>query len=102
MALKDFKKISIPTEVLKLQDNILEWLNQLNKTLLHGVILKDVTINTTSTDVSHGLQRSYQGWQILDLQGDARVWRDTSSASPKDKFLPLKASSQVIVSLWVY
>lgn len=102
MALKDLKKIAFSTDLLKFQDYIIEWISQLNKTTLQGIVVKNVVINATTTDIQHGLGRAYQGWHLLDIQGDARVWRDPASVSDSSKFLPLRASATVTVSLWVF
>lgn len=108
MALKEFKKIeSSNSELTKIQENIKSFTSQLNKAVLSGLVIENVSIGTATTMVPHGLARDYQGWQLLDVQGDARVWRDaTVDASlpqnGKDKFLPLKASVAVTVKLWVF
>lgn len=111
MALKGFKTTDFKDkDLMKLQENISEYVGQLNPVILSGILLEktlgqtpiEITIGTTTTLVSHGLGRNYQGWQLLDLQGDARVWRDTSYPDNKDKFLPLIASASVKVKLWVF
>lgn len=103
MALKKFKKIDFKDkDVSKFQDSVDEYLNQLNAVVLDGIILTDVLIGTTTTEISHKLGRNFQGWHLLDIHGDARVWRDTSSTADLTKFLPLKASASVTVSLWVF
>lgn len=103
MALKKFKKIDFKDkDVSRFQDSVDEYLNQLNGVVLDGIILNDVLVGTSSTDISHKLGRTFQGWHLLDIQGDARVWRDTASTSDLTKFLPLKASAAVTVSLWVF
>lgn len=113
MALKDFKRVDIKERILaQFQENIHLYLNQLNNKVLGGTFLSQIknsegklvsiVIDTTTTLIPHGLSRQYQGWHLLDIQGDARVWRDTSSTSDGTKFLPLKASASVTVSLWVF
>lgn len=112
MALKDFKTIeSSDLELMKVQENLLTYFRQLNPVTLSGLYLKtiqssgsaiDITIGTSTTNVPHGLGRQFQGWHLLDLQGDARVWRDTTSTADGTRFLPLKASTSVKVSLWVF
>lgn len=103
MALEEFRRIQPQDEDLrKIQENLRLYFGQLNKTVLDGVILEDVSVGTSTTSVPHGLARKYQGWQILDIHGDARVWRDTTSTLDNTKYLPLKASSAVTVKLWVF
>lgn len=100
---KDFKRIkTIDAETERIQDNIAEFTKQLVSPFLSANIIKDVVISTTFTDVAHGLGRIYQGWQIVDIQGDARVWRDTASIQDKTKFITLRSSATVTVSLRVF
>lgn len=103
MALKAFKKIDFKDkDSSRLQENIQSYLSQFNDVTLDGVVLTNVTVGTAITNIPHTLGREFQGWHLLDIQGDARVWRDTGSNSDSNKFLPLKASASVVVSLWVY
>lgn len=104
MALKAFKKLELQDrEQTKLQDNVAEFLNQLPKTLLDGVILENIALASASTAlVAHKLGRSFQGWIVLDQDGSAIVWRDSASTADNAKFLPLKTSAGVNVKLWVY
>lgn len=111
MALKEFKRIDSKDSVItKLQENIYAFLKQLNPITLNGLFLDktigvdpiDITIGTSTTLVSHGLGRAYQGWHLADLQGDARVWRDTTSTADETIYLPLRASTSVTVKLWVF
>lgn len=107
MALKDFKRFNImDRETNDLQLNVRDFINQLDKNVLDGVRIEEVnklqiTLTTTTTLIPHGLGRSFLGWHLVDIQGDARVWRDTADVDTT-KFLPLKASATVVVSLWVF
>jgi hypothetical protein len=103
MALTNLKLIkSEDKDTMTLQGNVREFVNQLNNVILGGSILQSVSIGTATTDVPHQLGRSFQGWHLVDIQGDARVWRDTTATSDTTKFLPLKASAAVTVNLWVF
>lgn len=103
MALKDLKLLDLGDRGSnKLQENVRNFVRQFNKATSDGAILSEITVNTTQTLVSHGLGRAFQGWHIVDIEGDARVWRDTSYTLNKDKYLPLKASASVRVKIWVY
>lgn len=103
MALKELKKIKLASDELsRLQDNIDSFGRQFNKVISDGIILKDIELETTTVYVPHLLGRVYTGWQVIDLQGDARVWRDTTSTEDTSKFIPLKASATVTVNLWVF
>jgi hypothetical protein len=103
MALKQFKTLELKDrETIKLQENISEYLDRLPKNLLDGVMLTSISIGTSTTNIPHGLARSFLGFIITDLQGDARVWRDTDPSIDKTKYLPLKASSSVTANIWVF
>lgn len=110
MSLKDFKKIDFPdTDLSKLQENIRQFVSQLDYNLLSGNLLETklnsqdpIVIGTSTTLVSHGLGRAFRGYILTDIQGDARVWRDATVTTNLDKFIPLKASSSVTVKLWVF
>lgn len=112
MALKDFQRIDAEDKTLvKVQENVDKYLRQINPTVNDGLFLEkiksgstliDITIGTSTTLVPHGLGRIFQGWHLLDIQADARVWRDATSTSDPTKFLPLKASASVVVKLWVF
>lgn len=113
MALRDLKRVgSAKDDLFKGQENTMEFVRQLNKTMLDGVLLTQIRdsngrlvsidIETSTTLVPHGLGRKFVGWHIIDILGDARVWRDDSVIKDRDKFLALKASAAVTVSLWVF
>lgn len=104
MALKEFKYIQTgSTELNKVQDNVRNYLSQLNKLLLSGNIISGVSLDAASTvEVPHKLGRAFEGWIILDQDGSAIIWRDASASSDNTKFLPLKTSADVVVNLWVF
>jgi hypothetical protein len=110
MSLKDFKKLDFTDQDLsRLQENIKQFVSQLDYNFLSGNLLETklnsqdpIVIGTSTTLVSHGLGRAFRGFVITDLQGDARVWRDTTVTQNLDKFIPLRASSTVTVKLWVF
>jgi hypothetical protein len=104
MALTDLKLIqaNLP-EVNKLQENVKNFVAQLNGQLLSGNILSSIALDAAATvDVPHQLGRAYQGWIVLDQDGSAIIWRDASSTSDRAKFLPLKTSADVTINLWVF
>ena len=101
--IKDLKKTQLSTdELTRLQDNIAEFARQFVDPFFSGIIIPDVVIGTGLTNIAHGLARKYNGWQLVDIKGDARVWRDDSSAADKNKFISLRASASVTVSLRVF
>lgn len=103
MSLKELRRINVKDQELsQVQDNLTDFSRQFNKTILDGLIMTDVSLTTSVANLVHGLGRKYQGWHLIDIQGDARVWRDTTSTADTTKYLPLKASASVTVSLWVF
>lgn len=112
MAIKDFQILDSPEkDLVKVQQNLTKYFNQLNQTVLDGRFLEtinqsgreiDITIGTSTTLVPHGLGRKLQGWSVFDIHGSATVWRDTTSGSDPSKFLALKASGSVTIKLWVF
>jgi hypothetical protein len=111
MGLKKLKRFELSTnELNKLQENVANFTDQLNDVFLNGRILlntdgsviEGITVQTTTTNIPHGLGRAYQGWVVIDVQGNARVWRDATAAVDSTKFLPLVASSSVTIKLWVF
>lgn len=56
------------------------------------------TILTTDTVINHGLNKTPQGFFIMDKTTNATVWR----VSWNDKTITLKASLGCPVKLWVF
>lgn len=103
VAIKEFKRIDTESrELNKIQDNIKEWCNQVNKTFNDGIILDEASVGTTTVLIEHKLGRMIQGWGIVDINADARVWRDATSTADLTRFLPLKASASATIKLYVY
>jgi len=112
MSLKDFHRFDTEDkEMVTVQNNIKSFVTQLNFIKLDGRIIDslpvngrqvEVTVLSTVTLIPHGLGRKFQGWHLVDIQGDARVWRVASSTANTALFLPLIASASVVVKLWVY
>lgn len=115
--LKDLKDHNCDDfDLNRFQDYVKQYVQQLNATILDGNLIKqykqsgqmvNVVLGTTTVMVPHGLNREYQGWQLLDLNADARVWRDstvdtTQKQNSKTLYLPLKASAACTVVLWVF
>lgn len=89
-----------PTD--QFQRDSVEAIKNLNIPLINGVLVENIVLTTTTTRVSHSLNRSYNGYIIVKMNADARVWVDTTTTADSDKFIPLKASASVTVSLWVF
>ena len=66
----------------------------------YGNILTGIALAAGQTSVSHKLNRAYQGWIIVDINGASSVYSSTSS--DPTKFLVLNSSAAVTVSLLVF
>jgi len=70
--------------------------------LANGILIKGITLSSTTKRVSHQLSRPYAGFIVVDQNAQADVWRDASDTSRPQDAIPLKASANVTVSLWVF
>lgn len=68
--------------------------------LLDGLLVENVTIATTDTNVVHGLGRDFRGWIIVRRDAAADVYEGTQINEAQ--YLTLIASSSVTVSLYVF
>lgn len=99
-----FRRINVKDNDLRLvQDSSEVVLTALiSKSILDGLIIKDVSLLTTTTSVDHKLGRELIGWIVISNSSDSRVWDEQASNQQKTKTLLLKASSATTVSLWVF
>lgn len=71
--------------------------------LLSGLLLTDIVLSAAETKVAHGLGRPIQGWLIVRTNGNAVVYESSQpSANLRDRFVHLKATGNVVVTLWVF
>lgn len=99
--LKSLKKIGFKNEETNLlQDNVSQFINQINPVINSGVLISGITVSTTPKRVEHKLGRSLQGFIVVDNTSDCRVWRTPSSDS--DLFITVTASASSKISIWVF
>lgn len=67
-----------------------------------GVMLKNVSIGTATTQIAHRLGRPFVGFTVIDASVGAHVSRDTSVITQFDQYISLKASAAGVFSLWVF
>ena len=67
--------------------------------ITQGVQLSGITIGTTATTVKTTLGRVQLGWFLTDQNTNATVWR---SGTFNNSFMTLTASTECVVSIWVY
>lgn len=83
----------------KLQLNLKKYFSQFNDLIfLNGLLLQNVSISTSGSQVEHKLGRVPQGWIVMDKTAQGDVWRD----SWDDKVIRLDASANTTINLWVF
>ena len=102
--LKDFESINTTdSDVRELQYRLSTVLRPVTKNpVLDGILLEDIVLGTSSTDVPHKLGRAARGYIPVKMNASANVYDEESSNSNKENFLKLKASASVTVNLWVF
>ena len=103
MAIKAFKKILMKTfETVTLQENVAEFTNSITSNpLLDGLLLKDISVSTSSTDISHKLGRNLIGFIITNADADVNVWK-SATQSNTTLIVALTASATATVDIWVF
>lgn len=98
--IRDFKKVAGADEdVAKLQDRLQEFFAQfIGNPLLNGVLLTNVSLSSTATNVEHKLGRPHLGWIIVRKDANADIWESDTTKS----FVKLTADANVTVDLWVF
>jgi len=88
-------------ELNRVQDHIVREVNPfLGKEIIDGVLLTNVALTTSATNVYHGLGRKYRGWIVVD--NTTPCWVYASVSSDPSKTLSLIATVTTTVSLWVF
>ena len=104
MALRKYERVqSQDSTINRIQDRLESaFVPIFGSLVVDGILLEDLSLSTATLEIPHGLGRPYRGYFVADLNADARVYRDTSSASNPSQFLPLKASGAVTAKVWVF
>lgn len=85
----------------RVQDNITQFSTPISKLLLlDGVLLEDVALTSSETQVPHKLNRAPNGWIIVKKNAAQDVYE--SGTDVQNRFLSLTASGTVTVSLWIF
>jgi hypothetical protein len=102
MALKGFRKPPQnegPMQALTIA--VGDFTRQLEQNpLLDGRIIKDITISTAATNVSHGLNRQWIGWFVVSKASSASIYETTQVNT--SQYLTLIASSSATVDIYVF
>jgi hypothetical protein len=102
MALSNMELIQTTDgDVNQLQINVKRTFTPLiNNPLLGGNILQ-ATLVVGDNQISHGLNRTLQGWIIVDRNGASSIYRNQGTQNPS-QILVLNSSAAVTVSLYVF
>tara|TARA_R110000824_G_scaffold88594_3_gene217791 strand:- start:147 stop:455 length:309 start_codon:yes stop_codon:yes gene_type:complete len=90
-------------DLAKIQDQIETYSLSLRSEMMPpGRLIAGVNLGTTKERVFHGLNRNYSGYIVVSKDAHATVITDvTDNTSPRN-YIPLLASADVEVSLWVF
>ncbi len=86
-------------ELSRVQEGLITALNQvLPVQIIDGVLLENIEIGTSSTNVEHRLNRQPLGWIVVDKQGTGDIHRTAWNSS----VVELESSVAVIASIWIF
>jgi len=81
--------------------NIITTLNDIiDNPIINGILIENVTVNTSQTSIEHKLKRPYKGFVVVSQNANANIW--VAADSDKQAYLKLISSATVVVSLWVF
>ncbi len=67
-----------------------------------GILIKDLSIETTDTRVNHGLGKTYEGFIITRLLSNAVIYESSTTNDDKDLFIFLKGSSAATADIYFF
>lgn len=79
-----------------------ESFNGPSRPFMDGILLSNISLTTATTHVPHQLSRPYRGFIVMDQTAQGNVWRDTSYTDRPQDVIPLKASTTLTLSIWVF
>ncbi len=90
-------------DTMKTQANLSAEILALSKrSIIDGVILKDIRVNTDIT-VNHTLGRDYVGFIVISRNNSASVWNNrTIDANLVGKSIRLQSTADTTISIWVF
>ena len=90
-------------DLARIQDQIELYTTSLRSELMPpGRLIKNVKLSTTNHRVVHGLGRHYSGYIVVSKDAYVNVKVDASDNLDPARHIPLLASADVEVSLWVF
>lgn len=100
--LKQFKTfVSSLPDVQKLINHVQEYLNQLtNNVILDGVLVENISVSTSPTQINHGLGREVRGYLLVKSSANVTIY-STTNTTPKS-LLTITASGSATISLYIF
>jgi len=90
-------------EVTRLQSHIKTTLSPLLELpISDGILIKDLSIETSDTRVNHGLGREYEGFIVTKLQSNAVIYESSTSNGNKDLYIFLKGSGAATADIYFF
>jgi hypothetical protein len=90
-------------EVTRLQSHLKQTLAPLlDLPIQDGVLIQDISIETTDTLVQHKLGRNYEGWIVTRLKDNAVIYESTTSNANTDIHIILKGSAACTADLYFF
>lgn len=92
--------------VNRLQDNMQLFAEFLQSVpILDGVLLEGISLAVSSSNlVQHGLDRTWRGWFIVNLESASfpDIFVPSTDTSDRTRYIQLDSSVAATVSLWVF
>lgn len=101
---KFFRKVvGQSRELNQVQTNVEQAVAEFIKNpLLDGRLIESVALTSSATRLEHKLGRTPRGYLIVKQDAAATVHDSIASETSPDLFLPLIASANVTVSIWIF
>lgn len=90
-------------DLSRLQDAVEAPLRRLlSVPFIDGILIADIALGSASPAlIQHGLGRDWVGWWPVDIFGNGRIYRVTSTPTT-GTILPLQATASITASIWVF
>jgi hypothetical protein len=90
-------------DFILLQDKLDRTLSGItDSTVVDGILIENIALTTSTTDVQHMLGKQYRGYIIVYQDAAETIYVDSSSTANKSLYISLKASGNVNISLWMF
>jgi hypothetical protein len=103
LLIKSFGRVQSSDRVLNLiQDNLSKAIDNLNMVPLNGgVLVEGISLAIGDNTVYTQLNGPLTGWIIVDIDGVAEIYNNSSSTTPTGQLI-LNSDAEVTVSLFVF